>query len=396
MSRGAYDERMLLLSLIACLTWFGLIAFWGGFWRADQRLPEAEPPEHWPDVVAVIPARDEAETIDKIVRAHAEALYPGNFRLIVVDDGSQDATAQLAQQSAGDRDITVIPAPPLHDGWSGKMNAVSAGLEEARLIAPEARYVLLTDADIVHEHRTLADLVAFAEAHQLAMVSLMARLDSRGFWGWLLIPAFVFFFQKLYPFALVNEPGHPIAAAAGGCILVRRDVLDAAGGIDAIKDELIDDCALGRLIKRHDGGQRIFLGLADREVISLRDNTSLHSIWTMVSRTAFAQLNRSALLLGACIIGMGLLYVVPIAAMVSVGFGILPFSPLDPITFAAGYVALWWMGTAYSMTVQRYGLHWTWSLTLPFAAMIYTAMTVGSAIQHWHGRGGQWKGRTYP
>ncbi len=396
MHRQRKTQSMLMLSISACLVWFGLIAFWGGFWRADQRLPEATPPSEWPEVVAIIPARNEAETIDKVVRAHAEALYPGNFRLIVVDDGSEDATAQLAQESAGDREVTVIPAPPLHDGWSGKMNAVSAGLEEARLIAPDARYVLLTDADIVHEHRTLADLVAFAEAHELAMVSLMARLDSRGFWGWLLIPAFVFFFQKLYPFPLVNRPGHPIAAAAGGCILVRRDLLDAAGSVDAIKGELIDDCALGRLIKRHDGGQRIWLGLADREVISLRDNRSLGSIWSMVSRTAFAQLNRSALLLAACVAAMALLYVVPIATLIIVSSGILPFSPLDPITFAAGYVAIWWMGMAYSMTVQRYGLHWTWCLTLPFAAVIYTAMTIGSAIQHWSGRGGEWKGRTYP
>ncbi|MEO1492284.1 MAG: glycosyltransferase [Pseudomonadota bacterium] len=387
---------MLLLSLMACAAWFALIAFWGGFWRGDQRLPEAGPPGTWPEVVAVIPARDEAETIDKVVHAHAEALYPGTLHVIVVDDGSEDATAQLAQEAAGDLDVTVIPAPPLPEGWSGKMNAVAAGLEEAKDIAPDARYVLLTDADILHEHRTLASMVSFAEGHDLALVSLMARLDSRGIWGSLLIPAFVFFFQKLYPFPLVNQPGHKVAAAAGGCVLVRRDILEAAGGVAEIKDELIDDCALARRIKHHDGGQRIWLGLADREVISLRDNRDFASIWTMVSRTAYAQLDRSPLMLLACIAGMALLYLVPIAAMVVVVSGLLPFSPFDPITFAAGYVALWWMGTAYSMTVQRYGMHWSWSLTLPIAAIIYTGMTIGSAVQHWRGRGGQWKGRTYP
>jgi hopene-associated glycosyltransferase HpnB len=249
---------------------------------------------------------------------------------------------------------------------------------------------LLTDADIAHAPETLTRLVAFAESHGLAMVSLMARLDARGFWGGLLIPAFVFFFQKLYPFPLVNRPGHHMAAAAGGCMLIRRDVLMARGGIAAIREALIDDCALGALIKRGPPAAPIWLGLADREVVSLRDNRSLGSIWTMVARTAFTQLRHSWLLLAGTVVAMAVIYLGP-PVVLAVGL-----ATASPAWIACGAAACGAMGLAYAPTLNLYGRGVWQAVFLPLAALLYTAMTFSSAVRHLQGSGGQWKGRTYP
>lgn len=379
-----------MLGILVVLIWLGLILVWGGFWRADQRLVDVAGPKIWPEVVAIIPARDEAQTIGAVLAAHGRSVYPGRFRIIVVDDGSSDGTAEIAGAQSGAHPVTVIPAPDLPQGWSGKLNAVAEGLRYAANTAPEARYVLLTDADIEHAPQTLTRLVAIAEARGLAMVSLMARLDARGIWGGLLIPAFVFFFQKLYPFAWVNRPGHWMSAAAGGCMLIRRDVLEARGGIAMIKDALIDDCALGRLLKQGPPAAPVWLGLADREIVSLRDNRSLGSIWTMVARTAFTQLRHSWVLLVGAVLGMALVYLAPpvlfIAGAVSAN--------LD--WFTAGAAALGLMAFAYAPTLQLYGQPAWRGICLPIAALLYTAMTISSAIRHWRGSGGQWKGRTYP
>ncbi len=230
-----------MIGAAVVIAWAVLLLFRGGFWRADQRLPRdvAAPPE-WPGVVAVIPARNEAATIADVVGAHRAADYPGGYPVIVVDDGSGDGTAALARAAGA----MVVAAPALPPGWSGKLWALKAGIEQAGRVAPGAQWLLLTDADIRHGENTLRRLVALAEGRGLAMVSLMARLHARGIWGGLLVPAFVFFFQMLYPFPLANRPGHRVAAAAGGCVLIRRDVLEAIGGIEAIRGALIDDCAL--------------------------------------------------------------------------------------------------------------------------------------------------------
>jgi len=376
---------------IAALGWGYLLAFHGGFWRADQRLADVPPPDDWPEVVAVIPARNEAETIADVVASHGASTYPGRFSVIVVDDGSSDGTGEVARAAASvvPRAVEVIEAPPLAPGWSGKLNALAAGVEAARKLAPGATYVMLADADIVHRRGTLSRLVAMAEIEALAMVSLMARLDSRGVWGALLIPAFVFFFQKLYPFPSVNLRGHPTAAAAGGCVLIRRDALDGIGGIAAIKGALIDDCTLAARVKRGPPARAIWLGLADREVISLRDNRALGSIWAMVARTAYTQLRHSPLLLAGSVVGMAVLYLAgPLAAL---------SWPLHGSGLAAGLGALAWamMAVAYWPTLRLYGFWAPWALSLPVAAGFYMAMTLSSARRHWRGQGGTWKGRTY-
>ncbi|MEL6476806.1 MAG: glycosyltransferase [Pseudomonadota bacterium] len=371
----------MLLVFLSILIWLGLISFWGGFWKADQRLGVPAPPEAWPDVVAVIPARNEAAQIAEVLEAHAATAYPGVFRVILVDDSSTDGTGDLARGVAGR--IEVIAAPPIEPGWTGKLWALHQGIRAAG----DAEYLLLTDADILHAPDTLERLVAKA-AQGSDLVSLMARLDARGRWGALLIPAFVFFFQKLYPFAWVNAPGRRTAGAAGGCVLIRRAVLEEIGGVASLRGALIDDCTLAARVKR--AGHAIWLGLAEREVVSLRDNRALGSVWTMVARTAFTQLRHSPILLLGATLGMALLY---LTAPLAVAWGVVSLNAT-----LAFYGALGWLliAGAYRPTARLYGQPLWQSLTLPAAALLYMVMTLDSARRHWLGRGGAWKGRVYP
>lgn len=381
-----------LIAMLSLLAWLYLLFFHGAFWRADQRLaPQAPSLERWPDVVIVIPARNEAETIAEVVRSHSATDYGGAVRLIVVDDSSDDGTGDIARKAAdgGRVQTEIVAAPPLGPGWSGKLWALNAGLARAAEVMPEARYVLLTDADIVHAPSTLGRLVAKAETEGLALASLMARLDARGFWGALTIPAFIFFFQKLYPFPRVNDPTQKMAAAAGGCVLVRRDALDAIGGVAAIKGALIDDCSLAAEIKGDPPSRPIWLGLAEDAVVSRRDNRALGSVWSMVARTAFTQLRYSLWLLIGSTLGMALIYLAPpVAFFVGLAGG-------DDLAAAVGGAAWLLSAGAYAPTLQLYRLPMSAGLALPFTAALYMAMTISSAVRHWRGAGGRWKGRVY-
>ena len=387
-----YVCTMTILAALAILAWLVLIFGRGWFWRADQRLPAlAEPPSHWPEVVAIIPARNEARTIGAALESHAGTSYPGRFTVILVDDGSTDGTAGIARTlaQASPRPIHLLAAPPLEPGWTGKLWALETGVRAAADLAPEARYFLLTDADISHAPDTLARLVARAEVLDLALVSLMARLDARGFWAALLIPAFVFFFQMLYPYRWINDTARDTAGAAGGCILVRRDALEGIGGLAAIRDALIDDCALAARIKHGPPRRAIWLGLAQSEAVSLRDNRTLGSIWTMVARNAFTQIRRSALLLAGSMLALVVTYLAgPLAVLGLALHG-------DSLTATLGAVAWMLSGLAYLPTIRLYGLAPWKALGLPLAALFYGAMTLSSAVAHWRGRGGAWKGRTY-
>ncbi|MGB8698692.1 MAG: glycosyltransferase, partial [Thermosynechococcaceae cyanobacterium] len=324
--------------------------------------------------------------------------YPGTFRVVLVDDQSTDGTAAMSRQTAqacqADDALHIMTTDTLPQGWSGKLWAVHQGIEQV-LQSQEADwpdYFLLTDADILHGPDNLRQLAIKAEQEHLDLVSLMVLLRCQSFWEKLLIPAFIFFFQKLYPFPWVNQPQHPIAAAAGGCILVRRDTLVQVGGIEVIRRALIDDCALGAAIKgmgtKNAKTGRIWLGLTTNTV-SLRPYPSLETIWDMVARTAFTQLNYSFGLLFVAILGMLLVYVLPpigIALGVASGNGWL-----------VGVAASSWvfMTIAYWPTVRLYRLSPIWAFALPFIGMLYTLMTADSALRHLQGRGGAWKGRVY-
>jgi hopene-associated glycosyltransferase HpnB len=372
----------------ALAAWLYLVLFHGFFWRADQRLPaEPKPPERWPDIVAVIPARDEAPVIGGAVESLLRQDYPGDLRVVVVDDASSDGTADAARAgadrvSAGAR-LAIVAAPPLPPGWSGKLWAVHNGIAAAPV---ERRYVLLTDADIVHAPDALKRLVAKAEAESLDLVSLMVKLHCASFAERLLIPAFVFFFQKLYPFPWVNDRELSTAGAAGGCMLVRRAALERAGGVAAIKDALIDDCALAAALKKNGP---IWLGLAEQSA-SVRRYPRIGDVWRMVARTAYTQLRHAPLLVLGTVLGMTLLYLVPPLALV-----LCPFAGAWTAA-AMGAAAFALMLYAYRPTWELYRGDDPALVLLPLAALLYTAMTVDSALRHWRGQGGAWKGRTYP
>ena len=375
-------DAMMLLSGFSLAVWLILEFFRGGFWRADQRLGDAGSLEHWPNVVAIIPARNEARTIGQTVTSLMNQYYPGTISVIVVDDGSEDGTAA----AAGDwPNLRVVTGSPLPEGWSGKLWAVHQGLTQAQVYHPDAAYVLMTDADIEHGPDNIRELVYKAVSEQRFLVSLMVKLRARSFWEKLLIPAFVFFFQKLYPFPWVNDPVSPTAAAAGGCMLIRRDVLSHAGGVEAIRGELIDDCAMGRLIKRFGP---IWLGLTD-QTRSLRAYERLDEVWDMVARTAFVQLDYSLVSLMGTIGGMIIIYVIPpLATFYGLAYG------HDGIALTGGVTWLV-MAVSYWPTLKLYGEPMWRAAWLPVAAVLYTLMTVSSALRHWQGRGGAWKGRHY-
>ena len=385
---------LLAIAALSLLAWLHLLTLRGGFWRADRKLePRASlPAERAPAVVAVVPARDEAEVIAPVITALLKQDYTGSFRIVLVDDGSTDHTAELAGAAAAVAEqmerLTVIQGAPLPTGWTGKLWALHQGIAEAERSDPAPTYIWFVDADIVPEPDSLTRLIAKADDEGYALVSLMALLHHQGFWPRLLIPPFVFFFQKLYPFAWSNDPERRTAAAAGGCNLVRAETLRSAGGVEAIRDALIDDCALARLIKTaaREEGRGIWLGLT-RSVVSIRPYRHLSEVWAMVARSAFTQLEHSLLNLAGTLLGMLLLYLAP---------------PLIPVTLAlhgdwlAAIVAVtaWALMAFAAWPTYRLYREAPWRpLLLPLAGLLYTAMTVDSAWQHIRGRGGLWKGR---
>lgn len=377
------------VAALSLLAWLYLILFHGRFWRADQRLGRDASSRAWPAVAAVVPARDEADVVGAAVRSLLAQDYSGPFRIFLVDDESTDGTAEAARAAVSpgkENVLTVLRTETRPPGWVGKMWAVASGIAAATAAAKEAErpvYLLLTDADIAHPEDGLRRLVAKAEAERLDLASLMVRLHCRDGWERLLVPAFVYFFQKLFPFPRVNDPRSPIAAAAGGCMLVRASALEAAGGIAAIRGAIIDDCALAAALKPRGP---IWLGLAE-DHRSLRPYEGLGGLWRMVARSAFAQLRHSWLLLTGTVLGMALLYLAPPV------LGIWSLFQGWGFAAAAGLAAWAIMAATLIPTLRLYGRPVWEGLLLPVSGLLYTAMTVDSAIAHASGRGGAWKGR---
>ncbi len=374
--------------------WLYLIAARGGFWQAAERDDRSAPGEisswngAWPAIAAIIPARDEAACIGETVSSLLRQPYAGEFNVIVVDDQSRDGTAQAARDAAArlgkaDR-LKVVSGRPLPAGWTGKLWAQQQGVALVEGLSIEGvpnppDYLLFTDADIVYGADALPRLVERALANGFVLTSLMVKLRCKSFAERLLVPAFILFFQMLYPFAWANDPRRATAAAAGGCMLVRRDVLREAGGLAAIRGALIDDCALAKLLKAR--GQ-IWIGLTER-VHSIRAYPRLADIRRMVSRTAYAQLGYSPLLLAGTIAGLALVYLAPVALAIFA----------DGIPQFLGLFVWLLMALAFRPTLRLYGLSAFWGVALPAIAAIYMAFTLDSAYQHARGRGGMWKGR---
>jgi hopene-associated glycosyltransferase HpnB len=375
-------NAVIAIGLITAATWLYLLAFRGAFWRIAPHEETEPAPAPARSVVAVIPARDEADVIGDAVTSLLAQDHAGRFELVIVDDHSSDGTAEAARLAAaavgaGDR-VMVVQAPPMPPGWTGKLWAMREGTAIASAKNPD--YLLLTDADIVHARDNLRRLVARAETGGYDLVSLMVRLHCRGVWEKLLIPAFVFFFFKLYPPRWVTDSGRHIAAAAGGCMLLRGPVLRRIGGIDSIRHEIIDDCALARRVK---AGGGVWLGIAD-ETRSVRPYGSWRVLWDMIARCAFAQLNYSAGILLALMVGMAVTYLAP---------PLLVLLSREPWAMALGAAAWLAMAASFLPILRLYRCPRLMALLLPAIAAFYMAVTVGSAVQYWRGRGGAWKGR---
>jgi hopene-associated glycosyltransferase HpnB len=373
------------LGVLALAIWLYLLVGRGGFWLTRERDDREAPPQpnRWPSVVAVVPARNEADVIAQSLKSLLQQDYPGPFRVVLVDDGSEDGTATTALEAAaalgaGER-LEVLRGTALPPGWTGKLWAQHQGVRHASAgEAPD--YLLLTDADIGHAPDNLRTLVPRAEREGYVLVSLMAQLSCRSWAERFLVPAFVFFFQMLYPFAWVAQKEHKLAAAAGGCMLVQRGVLERAGGIASIRSEIIDDCALARRLKTEGP---IWLGLT-RRATSLRPYGGFWEIGRMVSRSAYAQLGYSPLLLAGTVAGMVLTFLM--ASIVTL-FG-------SGLAQAAGLCAWLLMAFAFQPMLRFYRLSPLWGLALPAIAAAYMLFTVQSALQVWRGRGGMWKGRS--
>jgi hopene-associated glycosyltransferase HpnB len=397
MCEAAWVPILVAATAVAAAAWVYLLTGHGGFWRTGCRLPPAGngPPPRWPAVTAVVPARDEAAILPLTLPSLLGQDYPGRFAVVLVDDSSADGTAGVAAALAGGAGarvpLTVLPASPLPPGWAGKVWAMAQGVRAAG----ECEYLLFTDADIAFAPGALAGLVRAALADDRALVSQMALLRAVTPWERWIVPAFVYFFAQLYPFRRVGRPRSRTAAAAGGCMLVRRETLAAAGGLAGIRGARIDDVALARLLKR-EASARCWLGFTT-SVHSRRPYPGLGSLWDMVARSAYTQLRYSPPLLAAVVAGLAWLYLLPPVAAAG---------GLAAAAAGAGAAAVWWaalgaagwalMTVTYLPVLRLYRLSRWRAPALPLVALLYAAMTVDSARRHHRGRGGEWKGRTVP
>ncbi len=374
-------DRVVLGAAFTLSIWLYLLLARGGFWRMREERLDARPSNSPPRVAVIIPARNEAVSLAAAVTSVLRQDYPGPFQVFLVDDHSTDDSAHSALGAARDAGksglLEVVPAPPLPPGWTGKLWALSEGIRRAASFQPD--WYWFTDADVVHSPGTLSSLVAKAESGW-DFVSLMVKLRCETFAEKAAVPAFLFFFFKLYPPAWISDRGRITAGAAGGCLLVRREVLERAGGVEAIRGEVIDDCALAREVKR--SGGKVWLGLTSASH-SIRGYGTFAAIAGMISRTAYTQLRYSSLLLAGTVAGMFVTYLLP---------PLLALTATPPAAVLGGLAWLL-MSLAYAPSLRFYGRSVLWAPVLPLVALFYTGATVASAVRYWSGRGAAWKDR---
>jgi hopene-associated glycosyltransferase HpnB len=388
------------LGIIALAIWLHLFFGRGWFWRVskvDADGEAGETLEEWPSVIVVVPARNEAETIGRVVTGLVQQDYLGAFSVVVVDDHSEDGTASVAQRiaaenGAGER-VRVVNAAELPEGWTGKLWALNEGMSQGGVTqagmpsggglsaaAGVPEFYWFTDADVSHTPNTLRRLVGRAERERLDLASLMVLLQAKTLPERALIPAFLYFFLMLYPPRWIADEELGTAGAAGGCILLRREALARMGGIAAIRGEVIDDCALARAVKL--SGGRVWMGLT-RKSVSLRAYRTFGEVRDLIARSAFTQLRYSVPMLAGTLLGMFLTYVAPV---------LLLFAH-DSTALALGFAAWLLMTLSFLPTVRFYRLSAVWAPVLPLTAVFYTCATWLSAVRYWRGKGGLWKGR---
>ena len=374
-----------ILGIITLAIWLHVFFGRGWFWRVkklDADRKEGAAPSVAPSVVAIVPARNEAETIEQVVKSLLAQDYPGDFSIVIVDDHSEDSTAEIARkaavESAAAERVQVVSAAALPEGWTGKVWAMNCGVTAADGKTPA--FYWFTDADVSHAPDTLRRLAALAEQNRADLASLMVLLQAKTLPERALIPAFLYFFLMLYPPQWIADEELNTAGAAGGCVLLRREALEHIGGLAAIRNEVIDDCALAKKVKQ--SGGRVWMGLTRRSV-SLRTYGTWSEIRDLIARTAFTQLRYSARLLAGTLAGMLLTCASPIALLFA----------HDSIGRVLGLAAWLLMSLSFLPTVRFYRLSPLWAPLLPFSALFYSYATLLSALRYWRGRGGQWKGR---
>lgn len=373
-----------IIVALPILIWIYLLFFRGMFWREASRdlSPGGNLVADWPAVTAIVPARNEADVIAKSLQSLLSQDYPGPLSIIVVNDRSEDATGDIVQQMIGknlpSKDVTMLEGSERPEGWVGKMWALKQGWGAAQKHT-HTSYYLFTDADIHHEPQVLRQLVALAEEKKLVMVSLMAKLSVVNWIERALVPAYIYFFMKLYPFAWIRNPRQSTGGAAGGCMLVKKEDFEKAGGIDTIQGAIIDDCALGIMMKKQGA---VWLSLAEHTT-SLRPYRSWVEIWELIARSAFTQLHYSSILLSVAILGMFFTYLLPLILLAS----------NTPLVKIAGILSYGMMVVSYLPILRYYRISPLWALALPLIALFFMGATLHSAIRYWRGIGIKWKGR---
>lgn len=388
----------------SALAWLFLLFHPARPWDFQPVGDDGEPPTgpaNWPPVCILVPARNEAESLPQTLPALLKQDYPGEFRIYLMDDRSTDGTADVARKlaaelNAGER-LTILSGTDLPAGWVGKMWALDQAARTA-LKDPRLEFVLLTDADIFHAPGSLRRLVAESVESNLGLNSRMARLRCESSPEKLLIPAFVYFFNLLYPMRRVNNPQDNLAAAAGGCVLLSRKALEAlGGGFECVRNEIIDDVNVGRNVKAR--GFPIRLSLSRTEVVSLREYPKLDDIWHMVRRTAFTELKYSAVRLLGAVGGLALLFVTPFIALLTglvfvswaLNGGNAAYLAPGIWCAAKGAVAFASMRVIYGPATTFFGTGEKYAWSLPAAGVLYGLMTVDSALQHWRGERIRWR-----
>ena len=365
-----------LPTLLGALLWLIILLLPWRPWSTRECL-DGEPDDNTEDlgdITVLIPARNEADFIQATlagIKAQGK-----NVKVILVDDQSEDETAALAGKMFDTR-LRIVSGRPLPEGWSGKLWALHQGFQQVA-----TPFVLLLDADIALKPGILSGLRRKMLDEGFHLISLMAFLRMVSPWEKLLMPAFIYFFKLLYPFRLSNSAHPRVAAAAGGCILLKTDMLKAMGGFEVIRGALIDDCALAGQIKRMGG--RTWIGLT-HSAESLRAYDRIGVIWRMVARTAFHQLHYATTLLLLLTGIMILMFCIPVAGVFFPSFGTWILSLLGLLFMVLGYIP----------TLKFYGLNWKWAFFMPLIGMLFLAMTWTSAIRYWRGKGAEWKGRAY-
>ena len=393
-------EYLIYISYISLVSWLYISLIHGRsfssdeglFWKNEiifeEKLNFNKPLVFTDSICVMIPARNEEKTILKTLNSIKNQNYE-NLQVLVIDDNSSDKTREIVNKfKKGYKNLKLLKGKQLPPGWVGKTWALKQAVDQAN--KKFFNYYLFVDSDITFSKNLLKKVIYFSKSENFLMVSLMAKLNCNSFWEKMLIPSFIFFFQKLYPFNYVNDKKKNLAAAAGGFIFCKASEFKKENLYNKIRNKVIDDCNIAKLLKKNGA---IWLGLTN-EIKSGRSYRNLKSIWNMVSRTAFEQLNHSLILLFICILGLTIVYLSPLAIMVI----ILLFFQLDLQQLhlvVVNFISFTLMIRIILPTLNFYGVNKHFALAIPITAILYICMAITSAVNYTLFFGNTWKGRKY-